>query len=72
MSIRREEYPYNTEEQVIEYLRTALALVTELDPADDLREAVFTGALRLLSNKQVVLKETTLQPVDLSALKNGA
>lgn len=45
-------------------LRDALAIVDELDPAEDLRLAVFTIAAQLLTQRAQV----TQMPIDLSTL----
>lgn len=68
--MQRTEIPNNTPAQVLEYIDHALAVVEEVAPPNDLREAVFTGALNLIAGKQVVLEQP--QPVDLShILANG-
>jgi hypothetical protein len=40
-----------------EYLRTALELVEELEPPDDLRVAFFTTAVNLVSQAQVFFEQ---------------
>jgi hypothetical protein len=64
--MQRQEQPNNTPEQVREYLRGALAVLDEIDPPAELREAVFTQAVSLISGKQIIFASP--QPVDLSAL----
>lgn len=51
------EYPHNTPEQVVEYIQAALRVVERLEPAEDLRVVVFSKAVDLLSNKQIVLEQ---------------
>lgn len=53
----RQEIPNNTPEQVREYLREALAVVTELEPPEDLREAVFTQAAQMVAGKQILMQQ---------------
>lgn len=60
MSMMRRELPNNTPEQVREYVRETLAILDELDVPGDLREVAFTGALGLVSGKQLVLEPTSL------------
>lgn len=67
--MQRQEIPNNTPAQVREYVREALAIVEEIAPPGELREAVFAGALNLVSGKQIVMMQP--QPMDLSALKLG-
>lgn len=50
------EYHHNSPEQVRGYLEAALREVVELDPPEDLRVAVFTKSLDLLSAKQLVIE----------------
>jgi hypothetical protein len=64
--MQRQEQPNNTPEQVREYLRDALAVLDEIDPPAELREAVFTQAVSLISGKQIVFMQP--QALDLSAL----
>ena len=66
--MQRQEIPNNTPEQVRAYIAAALALVDELEPPDDLREAVFTAAAGMISGKQIVMIQP--QPVDFGALPN--
>lgn len=56
----------NTRDEVTEDLETALAIVEELAPADDLRVALFAEAARLLSHRTLV-QEPAPQAVALSA-----
>jgi len=60
MNGRRSELPNNTPEQVREYLEGALAIVAELELADDLRAIAFTKAVDLLASKQIVVE--AIQP----------
>jgi len=60
----RREVPHYTEQQVTDHIEAALAIVDEIDPAGDLRRAVFTAAVNLLSAKQIV--EEQFQPPVLS------
>lgn len=54
--LRTEEH-HNTPAQVVDYLRTALAIVMELDPPEDLRQIAFGKAVDLLSAKQVFFEQ---------------
>lgn len=54
---RRVEHPHNTPEQIVDYLRSALELVAELNPPDDLRVAAFTKAADLFSSKHVTMEQ---------------
>jgi hypothetical protein len=51
------EHQHNTPEQVEEYLAAALAAVEKLNPPEDLREAFFTSAVHLISNKQIIAEQ---------------
>lgn len=64
------ERPNYTDEQVRAHVEFALALVAELDPPADLREAVFTKAVDLHSGKQIVVEQAAM-PVDLSQMLGG-
>jgi hypothetical protein len=64
--MQRQELPNNTIEQVKEYVLDALTLTESVDPPDDLRAAVFTAAVNLISGKQIVM--TQPQPMDLRGL----
>lgn len=55
--IHKAEVVHNTDDQVREYLRKALALTDELEPPEDLRAIVFQSAVNLFSSKQVVLQQ---------------
>ena len=57
MSMRRTEEQFQTRGQARDYLRTALELVAELDPPEDLRAAVFAKAADLVSAKQVFFEQ---------------
>jgi hypothetical protein len=65
--VQRQEIPNNTDDQVEEYVTKALNLVRDLDPAPDLRAAVFEAAVGLYSGKQILVSEP--QPVDLSGIR---
>lgn len=65
--MRRTEIPNNTPEQVMAYVRAALVVLEEVDPPADLREAVFTASVGLISGKQIMMEQP--QPVDLGALR---
>ena len=54
---RTVEYPHNTDEQVREYLTKALELVDDLDPAGDLRQAVFVKATEFYAAKQILMEQ---------------
>lgn len=69
MSMMRHEVPKNTPDQVLLYLRAGLEAVEDLDPPADLREAVFTAAVNLVSAKQIIMQQA--QGVDPSGLRNG-
>jgi hypothetical protein len=60
----------NSTEQVFEYLREALALVEDLATPDDLRVALFTKAVDLLSAKQIVMTQAQ-SPLALGAMGLG-
>jgi hypothetical protein len=64
--MQRAEIPNNTPEQVREYVQQALALVDDLEPPKDLREAVFTAACGLFGSKQILMQQP--QPVTLPDL----
>lgn len=55
--MRRSEQHHNTPDQVEEYLRAALAVTDEIDPPADLRPAMFTAAVNLISGKQLILEQ---------------
>jgi hypothetical protein len=55
----------NTRDEVTEDLETALAIVDELAPADDLRVPLFVEAARLLSHRTLV-QEPAARSVALS------
>lgn len=57
MNGRRIEHHAYTREQATEHLRAALAIVAELDPPSDLREAAFTNAVSMLSRKDVQIEQ---------------
>jgi hypothetical protein len=65
--MRREAY-HNTPEQIREYVRDALAVVDELQPPDDLREAVFTAAVNLRAAKQLTLTGDDVAGAGLATL----
>lgn len=52
--MRFDEHPTNTEEQIREYLAFGLLMVTELNPPDDLRIALFTKAVEFRAGKQMI------------------
>src|SRR5437867_1685374 len=54
----RHELQHNTPEQVREYVRETLAIIAELEVPDDLRAVAFTGALNLVSNKNIAIEQT--------------
>jgi hypothetical protein len=64
--MQRQEIQNNTYEQVKLYVSDALTLTETIDPPGDLREAVFTAAVNLISGKQIVMQQP--QPVDLRGL----
>jgi hypothetical protein len=64
--MQRQELPNNTIEQVKQYVQDALTLTDTLEPPDDLRAAVFTAAVNLISGKQIVMAQP--QPMDLRGL----
>lgn len=67
--MQRQDVKHHTPAEVRDILRDALAIVDELEPADDLRVATFDQAARMLSGKEVVLVQP--QPIDLSGLRAG-
>lgn len=67
----RVEYAHFTDEQVIDHLVGAIALVAELDPPEDLRVAVFDHACRMLSSKQVAITAPAPVGIDLSQLRGN-
>jgi hypothetical protein len=64
--MQRQELPNNTIEQVKQYVQDALTLTDTIAPPDDLREAVFTAAVNLISGKQIVMQQP--QQMDLRGL----
>lgn len=54
----RREFPNNSPDQVLGYLKVALALIEELDPPEDLRVAAFEKAVEYIASKQVLLDPT--------------
>jgi hypothetical protein len=62
------EEHHNEPEQVEAYLRGALALVEELEPPADLREATFTKAVDLLSAKTLQVAPASGLAVPPSAM----
>lgn len=58
----RTKVQLNDVSEVREYLRSALELVEELAPPDDLRVAAFTSATNLLSQAQVILEQPGVAP----------
>lgn len=61
--MRRTEEHFHTREQAETHLRDALAIVTELDPPEDLRAVVFTQAAQLLAGKQVFFSQQASSPI---------
>jgi hypothetical protein len=63
----------NTRDEVTEDLETALAIVDELAPADELRVALFVEAARLLSHRTLVQEQgppsLALTPEQMLGLK---
>jgi hypothetical protein len=51
--VQRVEVQHHSPEQVAAYIHDALEVAKHEDVPDDLREAVFTEAVRLLSSKTV-------------------
>jgi hypothetical protein len=66
MILNKHEVRNNTPEQVGLYLQSALDLVDELGPPDDLREAFFTQAVGLLSGKQILVEQMQTSPNGLT------
>lgn len=62
------EEHHNEPEQVEAYLRGGLALLAELEPPADLREAVFTKAVDLLSAKSLQVAPPAALAVPASAM----
>jgi hypothetical protein len=70
--IQRQELPNNTIEQVKLYVTDALTLTETIDPPDDLRAAVFTAAVNLISGKQIVMQQPQpFVPPPFQAIKRG-
>lgn len=69
--MRRVEHQHNTPDQVKQYLEQALAIVAELELADDLRVPAFTKAVDLVAGKQIVFEQAQLGNLDLNALRHG-
>ena len=53
MSMRKVELFFSTEEQVREFIEYGLALVDDIEPPEDLREAVFVQAVTLRQARHV-------------------
>lgn len=51
---------YWNEQQALEVLQRALAVLADLEPPDDLRVAAFTKAADLLGQKHVVIEQVQL------------
>ena len=60
MNARKVEMFFSTEEQVRDFISYGLALVEELDPPDDLREAVFNQAVTLKQARHVQFEQVGL------------
>jgi len=56
-TVTKTEVPLNTREQVVGYVTTALEIVDELQPPDDLRAAVFAAAVQQIATKQVLFEQ---------------
>lgn len=60
--MRRTEEQHNSPEQVSDYLSTALAIVAEVDPPEDLRGVVLAKAIDLVSGKQIFWEQVPSIP----------
>ena len=69
--MRRVEIQHNTPEQVQHYLEGALALVAELEIADDLRPVAFTKAVDLLAAKNVQIEQVQAGALGLMEIPRG-
>lgn len=69
--MRRQEEPHNTPVQVREYLSEALAIVDELELADELRVPAFQKACDLLAAKQIMFEQVVPGGVDLAHIRRG-
>lgn len=54
----REDHAHHERDQIVGYLRDALAIVAELELEDDLKVPAFLKAVDLLAAKQVFFRET--------------
>lgn len=55
--MNRREYAHHTRDQIVGYLRDAVAIVDEADLPPDLTEAAFTETIKLLASKQIFMEE---------------
>jgi len=69
--VRRTEHQHNTPEQVKQYLEQALAIVAELELADDLRVPAFEKAVDLCAGKQITFEQVVPGGVDLAHVRHG-
>jgi hypothetical protein len=65
MILQKREIMNNSDAQVNEYVCAALLLVSELDPPEDLRVAVFNQAVALYSGKQIVVEQVNANGLGL-------
>jgi len=64
--MRRQEEHHNTPNEVAEWVAAAAQLVDDLGVPDDLRQAAFTGALGLLSSKQLFFEQPQASPLAMA------
>jgi hypothetical protein len=55
--LQKREIQNNTDDQVRDYLVSALNITAELDPPKDLCVSVFTQAVALYSGKQIMVEQ---------------
>jgi hypothetical protein len=69
--MRRWQEQHNTPDEVEEWVKQAIGIIEYLDVPDDLRMPAFTGALSLLSAKQLFFEQPTFSGHGL-AIPRGA
>jgi hypothetical protein len=69
--MRRLSEPHNAPSEVAEWVAAAARLVDDLGVPDDLRVAAFTGALGLLSAKQLFFEQPTFSPLAMPIPRGG-
>ena len=66
--MRRTEDHHHKDEDVLLYVRKALALVAEVEPPEALAAAVFTAAVNLYAAKQLFYEQASPLGIDLNRL----